>query len=338
MTLFKLERQVTYQYHLVCNTYAAIDKILIFLEQSVYYKYETVFVGTNETVELNCYRFDQSECAWRISKMTLPSSIDSNATDKTYILHTDGHLLNPKQKNTNIDIIGGTNTGKCNLKIRRFSSVDEGSYTCKFWSRGTDALYNVYEVQLQKISNNVDDVKAILLVLLVVIAVVLLKAVWIVLLIVLAVVLAITVLTAFFLLRRKVEPVDNQLYISSDDPGLARINNLRNPSVIDTTLPSISHDNQIYRMQLHNEGGVNGRRSCTYINRGVVSSAHNSQICDPSLNYSEITFNTAPTMQDAVIHGSVNRTIYSEIDLTAEPVAPLSSSESEHDERDESDI
>ncbi|XP_052079075.1 uncharacterized protein LOC127717472 [Mytilus californianus] len=122
--------------------------------QGVYYPHETVFVGTNETVELNCYKYDQSECAWRISKKAVPSSMDSNATDKTYILYTDGHLLNPKLKNTNIDIIGGTHTGKCNLKIRSFSSADEGSYTCKFWSPGTDAHYNVYNVQLKSLPSN----------------------------------------------------------------------------------------------------------------------------------------------------------------------------------------
>ncbi|CAC5372895.1 PVRL3 [Mytilus coruscus] len=154
MTLFKLERHVTYQYQLVCYTYAAIDKILIFLEQDVYYTHKTVFVGTNETVELNCYDYDQSECAWLISKKAVPSSMDSNATDKTYILYTDGHLLDPKLKNTYIDIIGGTNTGKCNLKIRSFSSVDEGSYTCKLWSRGSDAHYNGYNVQLKSLPSN----------------------------------------------------------------------------------------------------------------------------------------------------------------------------------------
>ncbi|XP_052079073.1 uncharacterized protein LOC127717471 isoform X2 [Mytilus californianus] len=203
---------------------------------------------------------------------------------------------------------------------------------------------------------NIYRVKAVFVVLLIVIAVVLSKEMSLVVLLVLAVILAVYGLITFFFLRRKekdasdnynpreeevrenfqVEPVDNQLYISSDDPDLARVHSLRNQSEIDTTLPSTSHDNQIYQMQLPNE--ANGRRSCTYINRGMVSSVHNPQICDPSLNYSEITFNTAPTMQDAVIHGGVNRTIYSEIDLTAEPVAPLSSSESEHDESDESDI
>ncbi|CAC5407978.1 unnamed protein product [Mytilus coruscus] len=60
------------------------------------------------------------------------------------------------------------------------------------------------------------------------------------------------------------------------------------------------------------------------------------RIC--GLNYTDITFNEAPTMQDAVIHGSVDRTIYSEIDFMADPVAPLSSSESECDENDEDDI
>ncbi|CAC5372146.1 CADM4 [Mytilus coruscus] len=124
--------------------------VLCSSEQDVYYKYETVYVGTNETVELYCYRFDQSECAWRISKKALPSSKDSNATDKTYILYTDGHLLNPKLNNTNIDIIGGNNTGKCNLKIRRFTTVDEGSYTCKFWSRGLPFNLTIHQVIMKK--------------------------------------------------------------------------------------------------------------------------------------------------------------------------------------------
>ncbi|VDI70161.1 Hypothetical predicted protein [Mytilus galloprovincialis] len=131
----------------------------------------------------------------------------------------------------------------------------------------------------------------------------------------------------------QVEPVDNLLYTSSDDSILARAQNIRNQSILDTTVPSTSSDNQFYQMQLLNGGLANGRRSCTYINRGAVSAVLNPQIDDPSLNYSEITFKTAPTMRDAVIHGNVNRTIYSEIDLMAEPVAPLSSS----DESDDSD-
>lgn len=52
-----------------------------------------------------------------------------------------------------------------------------------------------------------------------------------------------------------VEPVDNQLYISSDDLDLARVHNLRNPREIDTTLPSTSRENEIYMMQFRNEGG-----------------------------------------------------------------------------------
>ncbi|CAC5422725.1 unnamed protein product [Mytilus coruscus] len=39
---------------------------------------------------------------------------------------------------------------------------------------------------------------------------------------------------------------------------------------------------------------------------------YNVRIC--GVNYTDITFNETPTMQDAVIHGSVDRTIYSEID------------------------
>lgn len=52
-----------------------------------------------------------------------------------------------------------------------------------------------------------------------------------------------------------VEPVDNQLYISSDDPDLARIHNLLNQSVLDTSLQSTSRDNQTYQMQVLNDGG-----------------------------------------------------------------------------------
>ncbi|VDI77316.1 Hypothetical predicted protein [Mytilus galloprovincialis] len=136
----------------------------------------------------------------------------------------------------------------------------------------------------------------------------------------------------------QVEPLDNLLYISSDDHNLARTQNIRNQIVLDTTLSSTSSDNQIIQMQLLNGGLANGRRSCTYMNRGTVSAVLNPQNCDPSLQYSEITFNTGQTMRDPVIHGIVNRTIYSEIDLMAEPVAPLSSSESEYNESDDIDF
>ncbi|CAG2226569.1 CADM4 [Mytilus edulis] len=654
--------------------------------------YENVFVGTNETVELNCYHLYPSKCTWRISRTAEPSAMESNATDnmdKTFTVYTEGHLLKPKLKNTNIDIIGGNNSGNCNLKIRSFSAADEGNYTClpsnltihgiiskngkkvvrgvegkrltivctvesgkpaatlvlsknkvsimkkrrdritysfiptkqenmqsivcsanstslaypmlhevqldiqysptveitripskrklvlicnpsgnpknytfgdwEHWSEfnehirnlkgasdgtltllrsnnnkglhetdgiykcevsngiyGTNGnlyqkgtalvhnkvppifvnankpiqigcygkklnltvlLYNKYgtmettiskpnkplytdiyqesiqtqdifhdvnvtvfgvkitfqltlnkaedftdytikacneigcnkltveitsekpvtgnfEIRMSEIiydiipntryyvrvlsknkigesntttvitlglSNNKYDVKAILLVLLVDIAVVLVKAVWEVVLVVLVVVIAITVLTASFHLRRKannasdidnpseeevrenfqMEPVDNQLYLSSDDPDLAHAQNVRNQSVPNTRLTSsTSQDNQTNQMQLHNHNGANGGRSCTYIKRGVVPSVHNRQ--EPrkihELNYSDITFNDAPTMRGAVIHGNVDRTIYSEIDLMAAPVAPLSSSESECDESDENDI
>ncbi|CAG2226573.1 IGSF9B [Mytilus edulis] len=167
---------------------------------------------------------------------------------------------------------------------------------------------------------NLYRVKAVFVVLLIMIAVVLSKDVSVVVLIVLAVTIAVYGTITFFCLRRKeedasdnyspveeevrenfqVEPVDNLLYISSDDSILARAQNIRNQSILDTTVPSTSSEHQIYQMQL--------------LNGGLV-----------------------PTMRDAVIHGSVNRTIYSEIDLMAEPVAPLSSSESEYDESDDSD-
>ncbi|XP_071149323.1 uncharacterized protein [Mytilus edulis] len=204
---------------------------------------------------------------------------------------------------------------------------------------------------------NLYRVKAVFVVLLIMIAVVLSKDVSVVVLIVLAVTIAVYGTITFFCLRRKeedasdnyspveeevrenfqVEPVDNLLYISSADSILARAQNIRNQSILDTTVPSTSSEHQIYQMQLLAGGLANGRRSCTYINRGAVSAVLNPQIDDLNLNYSEITFNTVPTMRDAVIHGSVNRTIYSEIDLMADPVAPLSSSENEYDESDDSD-
>lgn len=114
--------------------------------------YANVFVGTNETVELNCYHLYPSKCTWRISRTAEPSAIESNATDnmdKTFTVHTEGHLLKPKLKNTNIDIIGGNNSGKCNLKIRSFSAADEGSYTCKYWSISRFGFYKFYNVQLK---------------------------------------------------------------------------------------------------------------------------------------------------------------------------------------------
>ncbi|CAC5421856.1 unnamed protein product [Mytilus coruscus] len=102
---------------------------------------------------------------------------------------------------------------------------------------------------------NIYRVKAVFVVLLIVIAVVLSKDVFVVALLVLAVTLAIYGLITFFFLRRKVEPVDNQLYLSSDDPDLATVHNLRTQSVMNTSLPSNAHDNQTYQIQLHNEDG-----------------------------------------------------------------------------------
>lgn len=114
--------------------------------------YANVFVGTNETVELNCYHLYQSECTWRISRTAELSAIESNATDnmnKTFAVHTGGHLLKPELKNTNIDFMGGHNSGKCNLKIRSFSAADEGRYTCKYWRFSIMAFYKRYNVQLK---------------------------------------------------------------------------------------------------------------------------------------------------------------------------------------------
>ncbi|XP_076089162.1 uncharacterized protein LOC143059533 [Mytilus galloprovincialis] len=106
------------------------------------------------------------------------------------------------------------------------------------------------------------------------ISVVLSNDVSVVVLIVLAVTIAVYGTITFFCLRRKdedvsdnynpveeevrenfqVEPVDNLLYISSDDSILARAQNIRNQSILDTTVPSTSSDNQIYQMQLLNGG------------------------------------------------------------------------------------
>lgn len=75
--------------------------------------------------------------------------MESNATDKTFTVQTEGHLLNQNLKNTNIDIIGGHSSSECNLKIRRFSAADEGHYTCKYLSLGTFVFYRLYHVQLK---------------------------------------------------------------------------------------------------------------------------------------------------------------------------------------------
>ena len=51
------------------------------------------------------------------------------------------------------------------------------------------------------------------------------------------------------------EPVDNQLYLSSDDPDLAHAQNVRNQSVPNIRLTSTSQDHQTNQMQLHNHNG-----------------------------------------------------------------------------------
>ncbi|XP_052079064.1 uncharacterized protein LOC127717466 [Mytilus californianus] len=255
-----------------------------------------------------------------------------------------------------------------NMKVRMsnvlYNMSPKRRYFVRMFSRneiGESEKTAVTPVMTLEPTINIYRVKAVLVVLLIAIAVVLAKALWVVLVFVLVGILAISGWTIIFFIGRKekgasgnsnpreeevrenfqVEPVDNQLYLSSDDPDIAHVRNLRNQSVINTSLPSSSHDNQTNQMQLYNEDGANGRRLCTYINRGVISSVHNRQICETSLNYTEIAFNEPTTMQDAAIHGtcgSVSRTIYSEIDLMADPVAPLSSSGSECDESFESDI
>ncbi|XP_076088491.1 nephrin-like [Mytilus galloprovincialis] len=268
-----------------------------------------------------------------------------------------------KAEDEEVWIRSGPVTGNFEIRMSEimYDIIPNTRYYVRVLSKNKIGESNTTTVITLGLSNNKYDVEAILLVLLVDIAVVLVKAVWEVVLVVLLVVIAITVWTASFHLRRKannasdidnpseeevrenfqMEPVDNQLYLSSDDPDLAPAQNVRNQSVPNTRLTSsTSQDNQTNQMQLHNHNEANGGRSCTYIKRGVVPSVHNRQ--EPrkihELNYSDITFNDAPTMRGAVIHGNVDRTIYSEINLMAAPVAPLSSSESECDESDENDI
>lgn len=115
----------------------------------MYYANRTVFVGKNDTVELNCHRRQKFECGWHIPNQAIKPSMERNSTHKTYIQYNEGHLMDPNLKNPNIDIIGGNDTIKCKLRIRNFSAVDEGSYTCKAWNLRTYTSYTNYDVHLK---------------------------------------------------------------------------------------------------------------------------------------------------------------------------------------------
>ncbi|CAC5393297.1 unnamed protein product [Mytilus coruscus] len=107
---------------------------------------KSIFVGNQEIVVLNCPCFYQNESTFRVLKRSAEIVQDTNATDQLYIPYTQGLLLNPKLKNSNINISGDYERGECNLIIRNFSADDTGIYRCEYWDNGNVCIdtYNVY--------------------------------------------------------------------------------------------------------------------------------------------------------------------------------------------------
>lgn len=106
-----------------------------------------VFVVRNETVILNCTCFNQNESSWRVIKYPRVTARETDAIYESNIPYTEGLSLNPKLKNSNIDIVGNYKSGECNLIITHFSDYDEGTYKCEYWEKGYIYI-DTYHVQI----------------------------------------------------------------------------------------------------------------------------------------------------------------------------------------------
>ncbi|CAC5393260.1 NCAM [Mytilus coruscus] len=126
-----------------------------------------VFVRRYGTIALNCKCFYQNESTWRVLKTSKVRPVDTTVTEKLYIPYTQGLLLNPKLKHTNIDIIGNYISSECNLIIRNFSNDDVGIYRCEYWENGSIYI-DTYVVNIQsppviKINHTITEQEIILL-------------------------------------------------------------------------------------------------------------------------------------------------------------------------------
>ncbi|XP_071149213.1 cell adhesion molecule DSCAM-like [Mytilus edulis] len=107
---------------------------------------KNVFVNKNGTICLNCTCFSQSESSWRVLKTSTEIKLGVTEREQFYIPYNQGLLLNPKLKNSNINISGDYESGECNLIITHFSAADTGTYKCEYWESGCIKIdtYNVY--------------------------------------------------------------------------------------------------------------------------------------------------------------------------------------------------
>ncbi|XP_076088315.1 neural cell adhesion molecule 1-like [Mytilus galloprovincialis] len=128
--------------------------------------------------------------------------------------------------------------------------------------------------------------------------------------------------------------VENQLYQSSSFQNAAAVHHVLVQNETYQNLPAISIDNENHQMQLYNENGASGQ-GVSYSNRILLSPVHDLEVGEGSLQYAEVFFEDVPTMQEVVIHGIGDKTVYSDIDFMAQHVAKASNKSESDSESDD---
>lgn len=97
-------------------------------------------VDVGSSVILNCTRKSEIAITWMGPSK---STTFSEKAENVIIPYTDGCVLNPYFKGTNIKVISNNGTFGCNLEITNFSRLDEGSYKC-LTSDFTTYIFNIF--------------------------------------------------------------------------------------------------------------------------------------------------------------------------------------------------
>lgn len=104
----------------------------------------TVFVGTEETIVLNCTCFQENNGNWKGPNRSSPSF----KFNETYLIqYAHGLHLNPKLEKTNVRVVGDYAKKTCNLLIEDFSTDNEGKYKCQYIENDITNI-QVYEILL----------------------------------------------------------------------------------------------------------------------------------------------------------------------------------------------
>ena len=97
----------------------------------------SVLVVFGDTVILNCTCYQQNESTWTGPRKLISNGVEDGDKQNELIAYSVGLVKNPKLSKFNFEVIGSYEKGECNLEVHNFSSKNEGTYRCQYFSTGT---------------------------------------------------------------------------------------------------------------------------------------------------------------------------------------------------------